>query len=40
VRGLALVSDGGLVLYDAADDRVVTPAVGLHGVGPLAWRPA
>ena len=39
-RWLALISEDHLVLYDAADDRVVTPAVPLSSVGPLAWRPA
>jgi hypothetical protein len=39
-RWLALVSEDRLVLYDADDDRVVTPAVGLSGIGPLAWRAA
>lgn len=39
-RWLALVSEDQLVLYDATNDRVVTPVVPLSSVGPLAWRPA
>jgi hypothetical protein len=37
-RWLALISHGQLVLYNAADDRVVTPALPLSGFGPLAWK--
>jgi hypothetical protein len=39
-RWLAVISEDRLVLYDAADDRVVTPDLTLSGIGPLAWRPA
>lgn len=39
-RWIALISEDQLVLYDADDDRVVTPAVPLSGIGPLAWRAA
>lgn len=39
-RWLALLSEDQLVLYDATDDRVVTPAIPLSSVGPLAWVPA
>ena len=38
-RWLALVSADRLVLYDATDDRVVTPDLPLGDIGPLAWRP-
>lgn len=37
-RWLALVSEDRLVLYDAVDDRVVTPDVPLGDLGPLAWH--
>lgn len=39
-RWLALISEDQLVLYDADDDRVVTPALPLRDVGPLAWKAA
>jgi hypothetical protein len=39
-RWLALISADRLVLYDADEDRVVTPALPLTGLGPLAWAPA
>lgn len=38
-RWLAMVSEDHLVLYDAVDERVVTPTIPLSDVGPLAWRP-
>jgi hypothetical protein len=39
-RWLVLVSEDELVLYDADDERVVTPDLPLSSLGPLAWTPA
>lgn len=39
-RWLVLVSEDELVLYDADDDRVVTPDLPLSSLGPLAWTSA
>lgn len=39
-RWLALVSEGRLVLYDTADDRIVTADLPATNLGALAWQPA